>query len=333
MEIQQKALYNLLRLNWLEDPEIMVEKWQVEDYRTLATDELFARLHQLEIYLDQKSLLGYGDSCDTPEDMTDCLVPVNAEEDSELQDRIYLLVFELWRRLIPHKPSLSIFCDELDHQISLYDQGALTSEEVIQDFLANLLDILDDNCDEGGSPSEGFQAMAAGCANDIEVFLYDYISELIDNESYDYANELVDGFSSYIINRHWFRFLRARLVSLAEPDKANGIVQEILSDYSETHSLELLLDVLGFMVQSGEQVVFVDLVKRTLPLIKMEEDFQDLLMLCTDFYQCLDLDTQDQAIQEILQRRSEYSKTGAFKIEDPDIPLLLKIIEQRCPSI
>ncbi len=44
MQIQRRVLYNSLRQNWLLDPELDVADWQVEDYRTLETEELFDRI-------------------------------------------------------------------------------------------------------------------------------------------------------------------------------------------------------------------------------------------------------------------------------------------------
>ena len=44
------------------------------------------------------------------------------DENAKREDRVYLLIFELWRRLASHKPSLSIFCDELDYIISRFEE-------------------------------------------------------------------------------------------------------------------------------------------------------------------------------------------------------------------
>ena len=115
MELKGKALYNLLRINWLEDPSIGVQPWQVEDYRVLSTADLFSKLEKLKIPLNEESFLLYVESSDSPEELVECLCL--DDEDLEISDQSYLLLFELWRRLIPEKESLSIFCDELDRLI------------------------------------------------------------------------------------------------------------------------------------------------------------------------------------------------------------------------
>ena len=129
MQMQRHALYNLLRMNWKEHKDLDVEPWQVEDYRKLSLEALFKRLSDLSISLDRVSFLAFADDLDTPEDFADSL---NDESDNDpmVQDQIYLLIFELWRRLIPEKQSLSIFCDELDRRIEMYDSDTEDADAV-----------------------------------------------------------------------------------------------------------------------------------------------------------------------------------------------------------
>src|SRR5690606_18870981 len=131
------------------------------------------------IQIDRQSFFHFADSCDTPEELTDLLLPDAAAE--KQRDSVYLILFKLWRRLVPKKQSLSVFCEELDHQIFLYDMGELSSDEPIQDALANLLEILDENADSGVDPQEVLQAITEYCAHDLESFILDYISDLLDS--------------------------------------------------------------------------------------------------------------------------------------------------------
>src|SRR5438128_2674617 len=117
MQIERRALYNSLRLNWLQDPAISVEPWQVEDYRSFSIEKIFEQLKQKNIHLNKASFVALAENADTPEDLTDDLL-ADSDLDAAAQDYIYLHIFELWRTLIPEKTCLSIFCDELDHQIS-----------------------------------------------------------------------------------------------------------------------------------------------------------------------------------------------------------------------
>src|SRR5207253_733099 len=119
MDIAQKALYNSLRMSFLQDTEIFVEPWKIEDYRMLSFEELFLRLHKREIFVDKSTFISYANEFDTPEELAEWLA--ESEVATEDFDQIYLLIFELWRRLIPEKPSVSILCDELDYQIYNFD--------------------------------------------------------------------------------------------------------------------------------------------------------------------------------------------------------------------
>jgi hypothetical protein len=195
MQFHQKALYNLLRTNWLSDPALSVQPWQVADYRALETSELLARLKALEIPLNEQSFFSYAENCDSPEELTECLWLKS--EDLEGHDQAYLLLFELWRRLFPEKPSLSIFCDELDQRICLYDQDAL-SDEPIQEILRKLKHLLDEHVDRGADPEKAFQLVSEHCAHDLGDFIYDYLLDLIEAGHELEASELLGSFYEYI---------------------------------------------------------------------------------------------------------------------------------------
>ncbi|GAG66688.1 unnamed protein product, partial [marine sediment metagenome] len=120
MELQPKALYNLLRMNAEQDPSLKLQPWKIADYRAMNEETLFAELSALGFDLGRERFLEVAEQCDTPEQLTGYFV---GEVDPEEEDRAYLLFFELWRRFVPERPSLSIFCDELDHHIRDFDRG------------------------------------------------------------------------------------------------------------------------------------------------------------------------------------------------------------------
>jgi hypothetical protein len=325
-QIEQRALYNLLRMNWLNDPNLSVEPWQVEDYRQLPLSDLFEQLNTLSIHLDKVSFTAYADECDSPEELTEYLIG-DQNIKAVVEDRIYLIIFELWRRLMSEKPSLSIFCDELDHQIYLYDQGHLKDLIALQDALANLLAILDENVDEGVNPKEAFNLISACCANDIETFLYDLISEQIDEENESYARELLDDFQVYFEANKWFTFLRARLASHSSPKISNKILSQLLEEHLEEKDLDFNFELLSFMAETGNPQLFKMLTKTTLSLLSTEEDFQDLLFICADYYHRLDQEEAEHQIQHILKNRSTKSVKDPFNAKDSDLIPLLTIVD------
>lgn len=310
-------------MNWLLDPNMDVEPWQVEDYRNMPLEAIFERLRLQEIELDRISFLALSDEYENPEDLAEHLL-LSPDSDQRSQDQIYLLVFELWRRLLPEKPTLTIFCDELDYQIQQYDRGQLKNLEAIQDVLANLKVVLDENVDQGGDPPAVFDMVCSGCANDIESFIYDFIDEQIDEKNISYASELLDAFEEYINDIKWFDFLRLRQLSLTDPEGAILLLRKIILENSNHPDLVFNLEILSYLVQGGDEKIFMNLLKQTIPLLKSEEDFQDLLTICADFYHFLDLDQIEKKIQAILNNRSKIHSEKQIDPNDPDFTELFK---------
>ena len=130
-------------------------------------------------------------------------------------------------------------------------KDCLDSDESIQDILANLQDILEENVDEGEDPIRVFSVIGEYCAHDVEGFLYDYIAELLDHADDGYAGELLDGFFPFISESIWFEFLRARALSFTDPFKANAKIALILDKHPHNETI-FLFDILRFLSISGE---------------------------------------------------------------------------------
>ncbi len=304
MEFKGKALFNLLRMSWLEDRHSDVKPWQVEDLRDLGIDELFSRLKKLGIILDEQSFYLYAENCDSPEELAECVW--FEEENLEGHDMAFLLLFELWRRLLPGKLSLSVFCDELDQLIDLYDAGGLEEEEPLQKALTILEDILDDLFDADGEGPEVFADVAGYCAHDLERFLFDYISDQLAEENGTYASELIDAFYDYASDRRRFNLLRARLFALSDLEESNIIYGRVLEDLADRPDLELVLLVAESLIHHGHVLLFMQAVHQALPLIKTEEEFQNLLALVAEYFRCLDRDAEEKTVKALLDERSSH---------------------------
>ena len=323
--LEKRVLYSLLRMHWLNDRSMPVEPWQVEDYSTWSVDALFKALSRFFIQLDRTSFVVYADLCDSPEDLTSYLLgdrPVRTEE----EDQVYLPIFELWRQLMPNKPSLSIFCSDLDQLIYLYDQGKLENSSVLPDALVKLLFILNENVDAGIEPKEAFNRISAYCANDLEAFLYDFILDQINGDQESYALELLDGFALYFSDNKWFILLRTKLLNRSNMKSANKILAQIIEDYFEENDLDFNLEYLSFMAESDAPLLFRQAVKETLPLLQTEEDFQDILSICIDYYHRLDQDQSEQSVRAILDHRSHLPSDQALNKHDRDIEKLIAIV-------
>lgn len=323
MQMERRALFNSLRIHWLLDSNLDVEEWQVLDYRSIPIELIFKTLNHYGFYWDRASFQALAEHYDSPEELANELESEEAD-DPRINDQIFLLVFELWRRFVPEKMGISIFCDELDHWITLYDAEQLDTLEPIEDALANLQLILEENCDYGAEPKDVFETLASHCANDLESFLYDFISEQIDNRNYSYATELLEGFTSYVHDVKWFDFLGVRLIALKDPEEANLLLQQLLQIHEEESDLEFLFEVLAFLVKDGEHKLFGELVHKSLPLIASEADLQDLLKLCIDYFHYLDKEVQEELFNKLLNERSSDFMEDPIKPNDPAINALKK---------
>lgn len=268
-EMSRKALYNLLRMNWLEDPTIEVDAWQVEDYRASALEDLFAGLKAEGIDLDTSTFSVYAESFADPEDLADSFV-----EESftiERQDRIFLSMFELWRRFAQHKPTLSVFADELDHQIYLYDRNSEDSED-----LKNVLEYLQEVIEDSPSQEEVFASIACHCANDIEAFLYDFLADQLDQENYIYVSSFVDRIYDAIPYSIPFDFLKVRLLSISDIEAANESLMEVIETLNEEPDFDISLEVLQYLSDQGATQAFLNF---SLILCKDVDTTEDLIAL------------------------------------------------------
>ncbi len=326
MDIERRALYTSLRISWLQDPTISVEDWQVEDYREMPYSVLFERLRDKGINLDRINFMSLAEQHDTPEEFCRELLE-NRSLEMKTYDQVYLVIFELWRRLMTDKPCLTVFCDELDYLITIYDEGEIDNTEQIQDIIANLQVILEENADQGVDPHNVLEYVATGCAHDIESFLLDYIADQIDNSNFAYASELLEGFSEYISGMKWFDLQRARLIAQNDPRSANRVIQQLLDDCQEdSDCLDFYLEVLHFLATEGDAAFFREIFNKTITLLESEEDFQDLLELCLEYHQNRDNDGKVVALQGIQATRRKKNNTAPLDPADLGLSTLRQLM-------
>lgn len=326
--METKTLYNLLRMNWLREPALAAEPWQVADYRHMTPEQLFQGLARLDIHLDRANFVALAEEVDTPEELTEHLIadmPLEAAE----HDQIYLFLFELWRRFVPEKLCLSIFCDELDHQIDLYDREELSDFEMLQDVLSNFVIILEDNTQAGEDPKQVFESICERCAHDVESFLYDFISDQLDSKNVAYATELLEDFGIYWRETNWLELLKARCELFSDVLKGNHLVRQLMKRYAAQPDLEFNMELLAGLIQGGERELFALLVDQTLPLLHHEEEFQDLLAICVEYFHFSDDDQLEMLFQKMLEERSKVTLEKPVRQDDPFIVQLASLFGNR----
>lgn len=325
LPIERKALFNLLRMQWLQDPSFAVEEWQIEDLRGLELEQLFDRLQRHEIWLDRLSFISYADTAETPEELSDHFIGEKAVQDHE-QDQIYLLIFELWRRLIPERKSLTIFCDELDHYIWQYDHYELDDLGPLQYALDHLAQILREGNESGHDPLDVFEAVACRCANDLESFLFDYINDRIDEGDLEYATILLDSFIDFMSDTKWFHLLRNRILSMEDPKLAIQNLSNLIHEAHAEPDLDFLFELLLILVDVGNDPLFLPVVQDIIRQIKLEQQFQEILQITYDYYQRQDRDEVAGEILKIIESRDNISVKAPFSQKDPVIEKFYMII-------
>ncbi len=317
MELRGRALYNLLRANWQENPSLAVEDWQIANLREISTSQIFEQLQDLGISSERASFRAYAEECDGPEELADLLTDEKNPQD--IRERIYLLLFELWRRELPERQTLSIFCDELDQLIALYDRGILASDEKVEQVLDDLENILDESVDAGLQPREAFQLVNEFCAHDVETFLYDYLSDKIDTGQELQASEMIDGFYDYVEDVRWFDFLRVRLFAKTHTSEFDPALARLIESLTEKPDFDLAMETAAFLVHEGSPEQFALAVEVCLELIVTEEDFQQLLAIVADYHDCLDQAEQLRAIEELFKRRATRDLSQPINRADSDL--------------
>lgn len=320
MELERKAIYNLLRMN-KHDAESCLP-WQVENFKEKTIEALFKDLIPLGFHLDTRHFLAHAESFDTPEEFVDSIVPEELE--TKTADHIFLIIFELWRRLVPEKRSLSIICDEIDELICKYDNGSLACEEELQDLLLHLITLLEENVDAGLKPSELFDIVQANFANDLESFLFDYISEKIDQNHHLFATEILEDYYPFMTDKLWFDFLKARIMIVKDEKKANQIMTSLA--HSTSLEKEFALELLQFLASNGDAKLFLHLAKRLLPSLESEDEFHELLMITGTYFCCLDQELLEKKVNEILLKRNKFDLSALIHKSDRDIKSLEEIL-------
>ncbi len=325
MDISPKALYNSLRMSFLQNPSLSVERWKVEDYRQIPLEELFSRLQAYELFLDRHSFLAFADVYDSPEELFEHLI----EDRDDLQgdvDPLYLIIFELWRRLAAEKQSISIICDELDHQIFLYDQGQISSTEALEDAIASFHSALEENVDQGMSREDVYDAVAEYLANDVQTFMIDYLSDLIDHQEYAYAEELLEEFYPFMPDKKWFDLLHARIIGGRDIRKGHELLAKIFRHESQDPDVQFNLDVLSYLVSLPDYELFGHVAVRTIPLISEEEELLELLHISSDIFHSLDRHEEGDLLNALVEkRRSTPQSPQPVSKDDPDLVALAEM--------
>ncbi len=206
-----RAYYNILILNKLREGKFTDAKWDCLDYRQMALSEIFFSLEKLGIYFTTDSFVSFCIEIDTPEELVDKLIYENGEG----KRKIYLLVFELWRRLLPEKKTVSIVCDELDHTIAIYEDHQADAK--LYEGLLAVLEILHRNAQFSDAPRELFKRLTLYIAHDLENVISTYIESKIGGPEEEKIITLLNAFIPFVEEERALKLIK--LTSLTADQK------------------------------------------------------------------------------------------------------------------
>jgi hypothetical protein len=282
---ERKTLFNILRLK-AKQGEKGIEPWQVEDYRQWSASALFKNLAQLDLPLDQQSFMAYADACDDVEALLDLLFAQQLDIEQKIYDQVFLLCFELWRRFNPNVMFMAMICDELDYQMEGYEEDS-ENDEKIQDILNTLPGLIEESVDEENSSKEVFKIICDNCANDLESFLYEYITDQVEVETYSYATELIEDFEPMVSDARFFLFLRLRMT---EGEEAIQGFSALYRSLSQNCHLQLLIDILFYLSENDIGHLFINYFKLSQRQNLDEEDIHDLVEALSSYIKHHSLD-------------------------------------------
>lgn len=325
MSFQGRAFYNLLRMDLCQEPVCDVEDWQVLNYREIHTNDLFKILLDEGIHLNLDTFYLYVEKCDSPEEITEALVA--DQEDDEQLEKAYLVIFELWRRFCKEKKSLSIFADELDHQIYLYDQGE-DNVETLQNLLVECENILYENTRDGANQREVFEGIGAFFAHNLEEFIYDFAANQLEEDNTLYASEIIDGFYDYVEDPRWLDFLKICILAKVDTQEATILLEHLLERLEEESNLDLYFEILRYLNHQEEIPLFNAVFSQIEPLLEKEEDFQDLLEILLEYFNSIEKEEEENRIQKLLEKRASLDKEREFSSFEPDFLELKRLVSK-----
>lgn len=332
MPLKPKATHNLFLFYSCDQRDLGAESYTkalfppaaIEDFRQLEETELFFRLESLGAPLEQAEFFQLASMVETPQEATELLIDV--AKTPPPFEKLYLVIFELWRRLLPERKTFSIFCDELDRQIFLYNQGTLRKDEALQKSLAILEKLFQEQIDQGEGKKEMREHFDRHMAHDLDHFLYEYITDLMASRSFVYAEELVESFYYYMHDRRWFDFLLVQIIHEKDPVEAHELLRSLIKEVTDEEDVDLQFEMLHYMIETGDRHSFIYLVEKNALLLRTEEDFVELMAIVSEYYRRLDQEDLQEKIERLIEERSTKKSHERFEKKDQGFQRFVEIL-------
>lgn len=342
-DMATKALYNNILLYGAHEARVSKsserDDWKSCNWRARRIEDLFEELDRLGVHFDRRQFLSWASESDSPEDLLSLIMPDEYETlSSDTVDHVYLIIFELWRRLIPERRPLSIVADDIDHAIVEYDKREdddIGPVQVLTKLLFEYIRILQsaqDQLDEQDSEErkallmKGYTTQAHALfgmtepyfVHEIGRFIFDFVIEELTYETlYDFS-PIVEGIHPFLVPVLWADSMLAHLVWYTDETRAIELNREIAKKVIALSSKESVIDTSLFFsalllaAKAGDRETFFSMMRA---FIKKSDHLAfnflfELLSLAALYLETVhhpDLQEANRLIQEVENDYERYS--------------------------
>lgn len=268
--LSRKGLLNALHAQALEYPQGL-PAFVLEDYRKWTSPQLFEFLKKRGWMLDRPSFVAYADSCESAEELLD-LLAAEEELDRDSEDELYLVIFELWRRFAGRSQSPEIICDELDYQIQAYDEGSQVDDK-IEAALSHLVQFIQHETQKASEAQELFGLLNQMCAQDLEIFLFDFITDQAKAGALAYARELHTRFQNWVSKPLWWNFIAIHWIG---NDEASALLAHLLKQMDKQSDPDLVFEILSYLSEHDIAMRFEAFLQIALKMSLEQEESEEL---------------------------------------------------------
>lgn len=237
----RKVLYNQLRYQAFISGDPLVG-WQLEDMRSFSQEKLLKLLQDRGWQLDKTRFIAFAQSVDTPQELLELLLGEEELEPS-VEDQLYLVIFELWRRWVSKSQNIEFIIDELSYRILEYERGVAVDSK-IERALSDLLALLIKSCENEKESRLLFGYITNACAGDLEHFIYDFILDQLEAGALIYAKELYAAFKPLVQEKVWFDFLH---LFWCDRKQAQALFHEIYHQLAKEIDKDLVFEILHYL--------------------------------------------------------------------------------------
>lgn len=335
-----RLFFNRLRKVVLEDLGSCVQLplWAMRDYRSLSMDELLCLAKELKIDQTLQSIKASSSCYETFEQWYSALCEeleiegvthrdiggeirlellqrLSSDSDDATPERLWLVMFEFWRRFFPEQQTFELLCDDIDDMIFRYNlhdwsesddlfEGAC--DQSIQDVLLRISELINQQSRSKKQARELFSTIETSCAHDVEGFLYNYIYDQIEAGAIDCAGELIQTFLSYVDETRWFELLE--VLALEGRELSEGFTQllEMIEKKSTEHDLDVALEALAHMSEYGLDELYARYLSWCLAQRLEPSQLQALADLVSNY---LEHSPQPHYVEKVIQTSPELFKS------------------------